>query len=192
MDTNVTQILQDLSDLANDLGGTRRQPGGNAPKPTLKSRGLRDSNHESVTISDNVIRNSDVESEGQAGDKEKTTSPKEDWSGIQGLADALEAKVTIGTEEQSERARKWFDKQPISISSSVDRYDPFRYADDFNRLVKSSHPTTSQVASMMICLAPIRHTRPGVRLFGLLDKSMKKAERMSAKEKSSLKRKGVL
>lgn len=169
-------------------------PGGKAPEPPLRSIDNRIPDHGSVVVQGKVnAKNLEVGSEGQAENKsEPTLSIKEDWSKIQGLGKSLDAKITIGSEEQNEKARKWFDKNAITISCSYEKYDPFRYEDDFNRLVKSAHPTTTQVASMMICLAPIRKTRPGVRLFGMLDKTMKKAERFAAKERRDMKKKGIL
>lgn len=197
MDNTTAQILQELSDLSAALGGTVRKNGGNAPYTPLRKGIGQDHGEETLAggldnrMGAEAVR-AGIEDKKESSKEIQPEEKKEDWSNLDKLAEALDAKITIGSEQQNEKARKWFEKNSIQISCTAERYDPFKYADDFNRLVKSSHPTMSQVASMMICLAPVRHTRAGERLFGHLENTMRKAERLASREKSTLKRQGVL
>lgn len=105
----------------------------------------------------------------------------EEWGFLKEVSERLDAKrVQIGTPEQNEKARKYFERRDKLVEglpkSSLHVFDPMIYMEDYNRVIKDNHVLPSKVESLMISLAPLRGTPGGKKIFDALEKKMHSAK----------------
>lgn len=114
-------------------------------------------------------------------DPYEETEGDDEWEFLNQVESAFQAKkIQIATDEQNEKARRYFEKRDKLVEgcprSSLHVYDPMVYMDDYNRVVKDNHVLPSRVESLMISLNPIRNTVSGKKMFEVLEKKMVSAK----------------
>ena len=187
------QILKELDKLCEGLkGGTSRRSGGVAPLPDHGHADDKvDRARAGSKAKERVGTNPDLGKNMQRGNNPDPKQPEEKeskvWPELIPVIEMMGAKrLIIGTEEQNQKAEKYFATHHVPVPASYIAYDPSVYQDNFNKVITNPGATQSQVESVMMCFEPIKKTDHGKKLLRMLDAKRKCAKLASDREKRHL------